>query len=38
MIVKLAELEVPPPGAAVTTVTLALPVFAMSVAGIAAVN
>ena len=38
MIVKLAEFDVPPPGAGFTTVTIAEPLLAMSVAGMAAVN
>lgn len=35
---KLTAFDVPPPGVGVTTVTLAVPTLAMSVAGIAAVN
>ena len=38
LIVKLTELEVPPPGAGLTTVTFAVPAAAMSVAGIVAVS
>src|SRR6266571_7832549 len=36
--VNVAAAEVPPPGAGLTTVTLAMPAAAMSVAGIAAVS
>ena len=38
LIVKVCALEVPPPGAGVTTVTEAVPAVAMSVAGMAAVS
>lgn len=38
MTVKLAELDVPPPGVAFTTVTLAVPAEAISLAGIATVS
>ena len=38
LIVKVAALEVPPPGAGLKTVTLALPAPAMSPAGTAAVS
>jgi hypothetical protein len=38
LIVKLTELDVPPPGAGVTTVMLAVPVVAMSEAGSCAVS
>jgi hypothetical protein len=38
LIVKVRALEVPPPGAGLTTVTWAVPAAAMSAAGIAAVN
>ena len=36
--VKGAPLDVPPPGAGLTTVTVAVPALAMSAAGIAAVS
>ena len=38
LIVKLTAFEVPPPGVGVTTVTLAVPAEAISLAGIAAVS
>jgi hypothetical protein len=38
LIVKVAALEVPPPGVGLNTVTLTVPPAAMSVAGMAAVN
>ena len=38
LIVKVCAFEVPPPGAGVNTVTVAIPAVAMSAASIAAVN